>query len=200
MSATGRGAERAPQDFYATPGWTTRALAQVFPEWFEKNERTTGAVILEPCCGAGAILRELHPSLVRTGLELDEVRAAQARASEFRIERRDALDATPWVSNRPPIAIVTNPPYSLAAPFIDRALREVDARGTVAMLLRLNYLGSRRRGAWHRAHPSHIYVLERRPSFTGGGTDATEYAWFVWDAESRDNGFGRVSVLECEKS
>lgn len=37
-----------------------------------------------------------------------------------------------------------------------------------------------RRADFHRRHPSDVFVLPRRPSFTGGGTDATEYAWFVW--------------------
>jgi hypothetical protein len=35
-------------------------------------------------------------------------------------------------------------------------------------------------------------VLPKRPSFTGGGTDATEYAWMVWGPTRT----GRLRILE----
>jgi hypothetical protein len=66
--------------------------------------------------------------------------------------------------------------------------------GTAAFLLRLNWLGGQARAAWHRANPCDVYVLPRRPSFTGKGTDATEYAWMVWGTGRG----GRWSVLEVE--
>ena len=50
----------------------------------------------------------------------------------------------------------------------------------VVMLLRINFLGSKKRyGFWKKNPPQAMYVLSKRPSFTGKGTDATEYAWFV---------------------
>jgi hypothetical protein len=76
--------------------------------------------------------------------------------------------------------IFTNPPYSLAEEIITHAL-ETWSKATVVMLLRLNFLGSQKRKPFWDKHPvSEIYVLSKRPSFTGKGTDATEYAWFVW--------------------
>jgi hypothetical protein len=75
--------------------------------------------------------------------------------------------------------IITNPPFSLATDFIDRSLSEADF---FAYLLRLNFWGSKKRkGWWQGKSPSHQFTLSERPSFTGKGTDATEYAWFVWD-------------------
>ena len=54
------------------------------------------------------------------------------------------------------------------------------------MLLRLNYLGSITRHDWWKEYsPTSLYVLSKRPSFTGKGTDATDYAWFVWDKTTR---------------
>ena len=75
-----------------------------------------------------------------------------------------------------------NPPYAGAYEFITRSLSEVaPVNGTVAALLRLNWLGSKKRAAFHKLAPSDVYVLSKRPSFGGSsGTDATEYAWFVW--------------------
>ena len=33
--------------------------------------------------------------------------------------------------------------------------------------------------------PTSLFVLSKRPSFTGKGTDATDYAWYVWDKTDR---------------
>ena len=53
--------------------------------------------------------------------------------------------------------------------------------GDLVMLLRINFLGSKKRyNFWKKNPAAAIYVLTKRPSFTGKGTDATEYAWFVW--------------------
>jgi hypothetical protein len=181
MSATGRnlvGNERRPDDFYATPAWATRA---VLPHLRMQPP------VLDPCCGEGAILRvclDYWPC----GIELDGERAAKAPGV---IRRGDALGGAAWPSHR---TIITNPPYSLAMEFIQRALAEAPADADVAFLLRLNFLGSQRRAAFHRMYPSDVYVLPRRPSFTGGGTDATEYCWMVWGA----NRGGRWSILEVE--
>jgi hypothetical protein len=90
--------------------------------------------------------------------------------------------------------VITNPPYNRADAFVERALAERAPHPwtTVAMLLRLNWLGGMKRAAFHRRHTADVYVLPRRPSFTGGGTDATEYAWLVW----RHHGGGRWMVLD----
>ena len=54
------------------------------------------------------------------------------------------------------------------------------------MLLRLNYLGSITRHEWWKSSPPiAIHVLSKRPSFTGTGTDATDYGWFAWDKTDR---------------
>ena len=58
--------------------------------------------------------------------------------------------------------IITNPPFSLSMEFITKSLSEAY---TVIYLQRLNWLGSQSRKE---------LGLEK-------GTDATEYAWFVWD-------------------
>ncbi len=171
MSATGRnlaGNERRADDFYATPAWCTEAI------W--PHLRRTECV-LDPCAGAGAILDvAVKHGAATVGIELDGSRQAIACERGHSVRIGDALaDRWPFCT-----AVVTNPPYSLAAFFIDRALSERTEHIDRAFLLRINYLGSQKRAAFHRAHPSDIYVLPRRPSFTGGGTDATEYAWFVW--------------------
>jgi hypothetical protein len=75
--------------------------------------------------------------------------------------------------------IITNPPFNIALDFLQKSLKESK---TVVYLLRLNFLGSQKRKEfWQSNPPTHLFTLAKRPSFTGKGTDATEYAWFVWD-------------------
>lgn len=53
-------------------------------------------------------------------------------------------------------------------------------------MLRINFLGSIARHEWWKNNqPTALYVLSKRPSFSGKGTDATDYAWFVWDKTGR---------------
>jgi hypothetical protein len=94
-------------------------------------------------------------------------------------------------STRPDV-ILTNPPYSRAFEFLEKALSEAPH---VAMLLRLNFLGSEKRAKFFQRTPPDIYVLPNRPSFARGHTDSCEYGWFVWGPE-RERVSGIVSVLD----
>lgn len=75
--------------------------------------------------------------------------------------------------------IITNPPFSIALQFLEKSLSESE---TVAYLLRMSFLGSQERRPFWQQHPlTHLFPLADRPSFTGNGTDNSEYAWYVWD-------------------
>lgn len=169
MSATARsGADRrSALDFYSTPAWCTRAIVE---------ELGCPRDVLDPCAGDGAILSALDAETHRRGFEIDDARARKARDGGHDVLSRDALDGAPWGDFG---AVIMNPPFSHAEAFIERALAEAAGRSVVA-LLRLNWLGGMKRSAFHRKRPADVYVLPRRPSFNGGGTDATEYAWFAW--------------------
>lgn len=173
MSATGRSNVRVEHDFYETPPECTRAILPHLPK----------RPVLDPCCGDRAILRvvEAEWRMAVRGYDVDPARPADLH--------RDALGEQGWGW---PELIITNPPYKLALPFVERALKEIVAGGTVAMLLRLPFLESVGRQAFHSKHPADVYVFAKRPSFTKDGkTDATAYAWFVWGA---DRG-GRWEIL-----
>jgi hypothetical protein len=75
--------------------------------------------------------------------------------------------------------IIGNPPYMLAEEHVTLA-RKTGA--WVAFLLRLSFLGSQARAKTVWASPGLRWLIpiSRRPSFTGGGSDASEYAVFVW--------------------
>lgn len=175
MSATGRnlvGNERRADDFYSTPEWCTRSILRHLRE---------PELALDPCAGVGAILDvafggwNCSNGTHTEGIEIDPIRAAEASVICY-----DALSCSWVVGEIRPDLIITNPPYKLALEFISKALAEVAPGGEVAMLLRLNFLGSQKRAGFLRANPPDVYVLPCRPSFTGKGTDATEYAWMVW--------------------
>ncbi|MCL6455072.1 MAG: hypothetical protein K6T78_15805 [Alicyclobacillus sp.] len=163
MSATNRDlTKRHPYDSYSTPAWCTEAIAKQI-HWHD------GCVdVLEPCIGDGAIADVLLSKYV------DYVEWAEITKG------RDFLT---YDFGRTFDFILTNPPFSLAQEFIDKSLTIANC---VVMLLRINFLASRQRKEWWQKHPpTAIHVLTRRPSFTGKGTDATDYGWFVWDATGR---------------
>lgn len=165
MSSTNRGRERNALDFYETPPDVTLAIL---------TRLEPAKVVIDPCCGDRAILRvvaEVWPRAACAGIDIDPARAANKHA--------DALGPESWTC--PGVTVITNPPYSRAEDFVRRALLEVGPTGTVAMLLRLAFLESKGRAVLHQEHPSDVFVLAKRPSFTGDGkSDSAAYAWFVW--------------------
>lgn len=180
MSATGRSDPqkyvRNKHDFFETPAWVTRAILNHLP---------TFPRVLDPGCGSGAILNEVRKFYDERGIKgeftgIDVQRIAKLGGQDVQFVCSDYLSS--GVTFGAVDLVICNPPYSLAKEFVERSFSHVVPRGgTVAMLLRLNWLASRSRSEWHKAHPSDVYVLPKRPSFTPDGkTDATEYAWFVW--------------------
>lgn len=161
---------RRLNDFYETPTWCIEALLKVIPKGrFD--------FALDPCCGTGNILDALKkwdPNLVLQGFEIDPSKSYIAN-KKHTVTTRDALDAGCW--GRLTELVITNPPYKSAMQFVEKSIRNTH---TTCMLLPLNFLGSQKRAKFHRENPSDIYILPKRPSFTGTGTDACEYAWFVW--------------------
>ena len=162
---------RRPLDDYPTPDWVIRAIAP----------HVAGQTVLDPCCGAGAILDVFaERGATVGGIEFSEVRAAEATAKGHHVRVGNALDVE-WPEAD---LIITNPPYSLAQEFAEKAIRSVKPGGTVALLLRLGFLESKKRIGFHRAHGSSVYVLASRPSFTSNGkSDKTPYGWFLWGAK-----------------
>ncbi len=171
MSATNRGTVRRAYDFYETPEEVTR---EFLFEHFEGDFRT----ILEPCAGSGKMVKVLRDRFPLAWIEVNDIWDGSPIPY---VNKRYALDFLKMLKGDVDYDLIfTNPPYSLAEEIITHAL-ETWSKATVVMLLRLNFLGSQKRKPFWDKHPvNEIYVLSKRPSFTGRGTDATEYAWFVW--------------------
>ena len=157
MSATGRGAVRHEHDDYSTPPRDVRAIL--------KHLTVTGERCLEPCAGSGVIVRELAALAANVKAvdicEHHRIELDNSGASEVVIGDYLSMDALKFYD-----LVITNPPFALALDVVQKALSDVHPGGTVAMLLRLNWLASQDRIAFHKAHPSDVYVLPVRPSFT----------------------------------
>lgn len=208
MSATGRKRKDAPPterreaDFYPTPAWCVTRLLQ--------HVELPGGFWLEPSAGDGAIIRavasvrhdvkwtaveirrEAIPALCRTLLDTDPHAPVAALQSEDYLARRmpDLGDLAPGDLRLFRVAL-GNPPFMHAAHFVLNALQECEQ---VVMLLRLNFLGSSndRRHLFEQAGMPDVYVLPERPSFTGEGTDACEYAWMRWIRGKRQKSEVRI--------
>ena len=97
-------------------------------------------------------------------------------------------------------AVVTNPPYSLAEKFIRHA-RKLCPHADLVFLLRLAFLASAKRlPLWQDVGIPDVYVLPNRPSFTGGGTDSADYAWFVWRKDGNLGDTGELRILAEERT
>lgn len=185
MSATNRGKEREVNDNYPTEGWLTASVLPIL----EKRLIEIGVPapkVYEPAAGElQAIVKELTKAWPNADVEYSDI-----------------IDGVDFLTEPPePIfdLIISNPPYKYAMQFIERAMlwRRTE-QSLVVMLLRLNFLGSKKRAAWMRANKPSLAVTPKRPSFGKNkhgkrGTDATEYAWFIWPYDEP-----YLSILETE--
>lgn len=181
MSATNRGGIRKAYDFYATPIDVTEKFLRKYG-----IHNLTGN-ILEPSAGNGNIIKALR----KVGLS-NTVSAIEIREEEKENLKKvaDTVILGNFLEMDNSIkydVVIGNPPYSQAKEFVEKALTLTTEKGVVIMLLRTAFLESRARYEfWQNNPPTGLYVLSRRPSFTGKGTDATSYAWFVWDKKTKE--------------
>jgi hypothetical protein len=161
-------------NYFPTPPFATRALCNLLACEFGPLADLSA---WDPACGEGhmaAVLLEYFSS----------VEASDVFPYGYGGERDflGGLHVAP-----PPCVdwIITNPPFSTALEFADRAL-EIAARG-VALLVRSNWLeGEARYRDLFRCRPPTLIAqfVERVPMLAGrwdpeGGT-ATAYSWVIW--------------------
>lgn len=180
MSATNRGAKRVEADFYATP-------LNVIENFLSHHQLREG-VILEPSAGNGNFVNVIRNNgyndlIVANELRVEELDNLQQSGANI-ITNFDYLSDDfdiPNVHNEEVKTVIGNPPFSLAKEFLETTFKRFP-NAEVIMLLRLAFLESKKRNSFWQEYPvNKLYVLSERPSFTGHGTDATAYAFFVWD-------------------
>jgi len=197
MSATNRnGAPRIPLDNYPTPAWLTHAILDVIENFLPAYLPRDHIRVLEPAACEGAIVKVLRERGF-TDVTAFDIADPHKPVDFLSYPVRNNGEAYGYD------LIITNPPYSLAQEFIERAfLWRRDTRplhqSFVAMLLRLNFLGSQKRARWLREHTPSVYVTPRRPCFSRNkhgrlGSDSTEYCWLLWGPE-----YPTVHILPTE--
>lgn len=173
MSATNRGTEREKYDFYATP-------IDVVINFLNNFDLPKGNV-LEPSAGNGNIvniIKHKYPNNPITSCEIREEEYDNLIQYSNEVIIDDFL--THQFSNKYKI-IIGNPPFNLALDFVTKSLGMLDDDGMLIFLLRTAFLESKARYEFWQNNPlSGLYTLSKRPSFTGKGSDATSYSWFVW--------------------
>lgn len=155
--------DRKPLDFYNTPPDVTIALMR----WLDLPPCT----IWEPACG-DSIMANAIESFGHTVLRSDI--------------REDIPLGMPGVdflqTSMPCDAIITNPPFMLAADFIRSAASKANV---VALLLKSQYWHSKSRTTLFReTKPSAVLALSWRPDFLFGaksGSPTMDVLWTVWD-------------------
>ena len=168
MSSTGRGVVRQPDDMYVTPNW---CIDEFLKRWTNVDAGAYRAIVgwnvLDPCAGGIGddpdtmpyvkALNEYPGNLRR----LTSVDIREDSPAEFHEDFLDmAFDGNEFD------LIISNPPYSLAQQFIDKALSLLAPSGYVAFLLRLNFFESQKRNAWWQKNkPKCAFVHSRRPKF-----------------------------------
>lgn len=158
---------RPKNDFYQTPFNITRRLLQA--------QKFNGR-ILEPSCGAGAIVSVLK-----------EAGYHDITAYDLLINGVDFLD-----ERRKFDYIITNPPFSLAKEFI---LKACEVAPKFAFLLPLNYLHGKERldKIYSKNILEKIYVFTRYPLLcqsvrTDGKyyTGMMVYAWYIFNTANQN--------------
>lgn len=172
---------RRESDFYPTPQALCDAICQRLAALLPYPNR-----IIEPSAGSGNFIRSIRaawPEASVTAVENDGNHEATLRALCADVVPGDFESCEEqFMWGDAPFLVVGNPPFSLAREHVEHALCLLPTDSHLAFLLRMSFLGSQERARTLWAKPSLRYLipLAQRPSFTGGGTDNSEYAVFVW--------------------
>lgn len=168
MSSTNRGENRDGLDRYYTDAGLADALVGLL-------DVLPGQSVVEPSVGRGAFIRAARSRACEVvGIDIDpdaEGLTLCAPADRLVGDLLNSAIGADWY--------LGNPPYKHAEAHIRHSIKH--ARVGCAFLLRLAFLESLRRWPfWQENPPARVWVLSKRPSFTGGKTDSCAYAWFEW--------------------
>lgn len=164
QSLVGSSEGRPEGDWYPTPPEATEALLSV---------ETFSGTVWEPACGDGAICHVLE----RHGIPYI---ATDLIYRGFGEGDHDFLTSELRAEN-----IITNPPFTLAQQFVERALERTT--GKVAMLCKLQFLeGSKRKIMFQNTPLKTVYVFSKRLTMTREGKPMKNggmipFAWYLFD-------------------
>jgi hypothetical protein len=166
MAGDGFKFKRPPDEFYPTPAECTIALMRAEDTYMPHH-------VWEPACGDGAIARII-------GGHARKVESTDLVDRGFGTGNRNFLFSSELLAP----AIVTNPPFSLAAPFIKKA-HELGAEYIALLLKSTFWHAATRSGLFFRYMPARIHALTWRPDFLDQKGPTMECIWCVWDRNAK---------------
>lgn len=203
MSSTNRSKVRESHvaDYYVTP-------INSIKDFFDKADGVIDfdfSCVVDCCAGGNkktdkdAFHPMSYPTAIKEKYNIDVV-SFDIREDSLADYKSDYLNTDVLnVLGEQPTLIITNPPFSIAAQMIEKAISDVKLGGYVVALLRLIFFGSKERESFFKNHmPEYCFVHHIRMSFTDkkdsegftvydkngkpkkGGTDSIEYAHFVF--------------------
>lgn len=169
-------ASKVPREFYETPPGFTRFLLDQCALHLPPHRRlASSSSIFEPASGDGAIERVLrergYPNVCTN--DLDPARPALVNYDATRPEVWNLIDHVD--------AVIMNPPFSLALPMLEHALRVTS--GFVAMHVRISWEEPAiDREHFLRTTPWNGRIVLPRCKFdpTAKGTDSATTVWLVY--------------------
>lgn len=182
--------ERHSEDLYATSPEAVEALLE---------RETFHNTVLEPCCGLGHISQVLKSNGY-------QVISSDKNFYGYGTGGKDFLDEDKFFAKLSgQVDIITNPPYSLAIPMVEKALNI--AKSKVAILFPFWYLIK-----FYWNPPRRVYLFTRKIDIAKDGDFATykgknmkDYAWFIFEKGYRGETSVRYinnnkKVVPCIKS
>ena len=173
-------------DYYPTPPWATRALCEhVLTAHGWGHDQLKEMAACDPACGEGHMVRPLR-EYFRHVYASDVHDYSERFPDQESVRDFLGLDwSPPHMERRKPEWIITNPPFRLAARFVEQGRRWASIG--VAMLVRTAFIeGVGRYYNLFRYRPPAIVAqfAERVPLLKGRvdpkGSTATSYCWIVW--------------------
>lgn len=179
LAGTSTTRERIKDDFYATPETSTRAIL---------DKEVLEGSIYEPAAGQGHIvkvLKEYYPNSEIFATDLVD------RGDPFNLGIIGNIDFLEKEYKQGEFDnIITNPPFNMALPFIEKALTVATKK--VIMFAKIQLLeGTERRKMFDKFPPKTVYVFTKRQNPMRNGSSVDEkgkpwastmcFAWFVWE-------------------
>jgi hypothetical protein len=177
-------------DDFPTPPWATRALC----EWLAQHHTLANQICHEPAANRGHMARPLAEYFRKVKASDVHDYGAGYPVADYLFGPIYLWPKTDWT--------VTNPPFRLAEPFIERAL-DLSTVGC-AMLVRSAFLEGvgRFERLFNKRPPTSVLQFSERVVMHKGrlapeGSTATAYCWLVW--EHRATGTGLEWIAPCRK-
>ena len=153
---------RNSADFYATPPECTAVLLENYGGMFRQGR------VWEPACGDGAISKVL------------EGRGYEVVSTDLHDRGYGEGGMNFLTSDCSCQSIITNPPFHLAAQFIERAVKK---EVPFAMLLKATYWhAAKRNELFNRTRPLAVIAMSWRPAMSPerGKSGTMDFIWTVW--------------------